>query len=69
MQTIIEIEFKKEDVLRGIELAPRFNVFVEVKGHHPDGLVTLRFTGDVPNLEQLVEHEKPGDEFEAYMIV
>lgn len=67
MQTIIEIEFKKNDVARGLLLATKYNVFVEIKGSHPDGLVTLRFTGNVEKLEQLVESEKPGDEFEAYL--
>lgn len=69
MQTVIEIEFTKQDVSRGLELAKKYNLVVEVKGTHPDGLVTLRFTGNLERLEQLIEQEKPGDELEAYMIV
>lgn len=67
--TIIEIEYKKDQVSRGISLAQQFGVKFEIRGYHSDGLVTLRFTGLLDKLEQLLEIEKPGDEIEAYFIV
>jgi hypothetical protein len=65
---IIEIEFQQQKVLQAIEKSQNFDVQSMVSGHHPDGLVTVRFIGEVSKLESLVEYFKPGDEYEAYRI-
>lgn len=65
---IIEIEFSQHKVTQALEKSQTFNVQSMISGNHPDGLVTVRFIGEIPELESLVEYFKPGDEYEAYRI-
>jgi hypothetical protein len=69
MQNIIEIEYTLDALGSARVTGDFFGVLTEICGQHPDGLVTVRYTGEQENLERLVERVKPDDEFEAYMIV
>jgi hypothetical protein len=72
MDQIIEIEFKSDDISGAKDLAVTHQVNYEVRGTHPDGLTTIRFTGHQNVLENFLQDVFPDEqdiEFEAYMIV